>query len=72
LAQPCPSCGAELSTGARFCGACGGAVAVAARAATTVTAPGGALSGERKQVSVLFADVVGSMVLAERLSRCGR
>jgi adenylate cyclase len=33
----------------------------------TTTDGGVAASGERKQVSVLFADVVGSMVLAERL-----
>jgi class 3 adenylate cyclase len=33
----------------------------------TTTGGGFAVSGERKQVSVLFADVVGSMVLAERL-----
>jgi adenylate cyclase len=33
----------------------------------TTTGGGLAVSGERKQVSVLFADVVGSMVLAEQL-----
>jgi adenylate cyclase len=48
----------------RFCNACGTPLAGA-------PPPGargnGAISGERKQVSVLFADVVGSMLLAERL-----
>jgi adenylate cyclase len=33
----------------------------------TGTGGGFAVLGERKRVSVLFADVVGSMVLAERL-----
>src|SRR5207248_6824752 len=52
-----------------FWGAGGAGGAVAARPAGAVAAAGGglAVSGGRKQVSVLFADVVGSMLLAERL-----
>jgi adenylate cyclase len=69
LPGPCPGCGAALSSGVRFCEECGAAVAVPGPPAATVTAAGGEFgaAGERKQVSVLFADVVGSMVLAERL-----
>ncbi|HEY6574088.1 MAG TPA: zinc-ribbon domain-containing protein, partial [Mycobacterium sp.] len=48
----CGRCGNSLRAAARFCDACGSPVH-----------PGRAL-GERKQVTVLFADVAGSMSLA--------
>lgn len=48
----CGVCGNGLRASARFCDACGSAVS-----------PSRAV-GERKQVTVLFADVVGSMELA--------
>jgi len=69
LPRRCPACGAELSVGARFCSACGAPVAgpITSAATVTGTASGLAPRGEHKQVSVLFADVVGSMVLAELL-----
>src|SRR3954462_9197094 len=51
----CTACGSDLRATARFCDSCGYPVA-AERSA-----------GERKQVTVLFADVVGSMKLAETL-----
>lgn len=52
MADRCQSCGSDLRMRARFCDMCG--TAVDARAATS----------EHKQVTVLFADVVGSMKLA--------
>src|SRR5689334_17767638 len=51
----CGSCGSDLRSIARFCDVCG--TPVAPRSAT----------GEHKQVTVLFADVVGSMRLAATL-----
>jgi adenylate cyclase len=53
-------CGAPSPVGSSFCDSCGSPLAAP-------SSPGGSAvdSGERKQVSVLFADVVGSMVLAE-------
>ena len=51
----CAACGNDLRVNARFCDSCGSPV-VAERSA-----------GERKQVTVLFADVVGSMKLAATL-----
>src|SRR5829696_299676 len=51
----CAACGNDLRANARFCDTCGSPV-VAERTA-----------GERKQVTVLFADVVGSMKLAATL-----
>ena len=80
LTRRCDSCGAELGEGARFCDACGVPVDGAAETAPPpperadlglpehlaerVRVAGGALAGERKQVTVLFADVQGSMKLA--------
>jgi Double zinc ribbon len=77
LSRRCANCGTTLSASARFCPECGRpAVAdrfhspesytpkhLAARILTSKTA----LEGERKQVTVLFADVKSSMeLLADR------
>jgi class 3 adenylate cyclase/tetratricopeptide (TPR) repeat protein len=79
LAQACPACGAEPPAGARFCPACGHAIeALTAPApapetytprhlAERILTSRAALQGERKPVTVLFCDVVGSTGLAERL-----
>src|ERR1044072_5034966 len=67
----CSGCGADNPPGQRFCNACGEALAVGssrpppdhliekARSGSRPT------EGERKQVTVLFADVMRSMELAE-------
>src|SRR3954468_5301078 len=73
LALVCSRCSNELRPGARFCDACGQPVAtpvlppqVASTQPQTppLTPPSStvsdALEGERKQVTILFADVVGS------------
>lgn len=73
LAATCPGCGAPAGPGERFCGECGRPLGAAApdRATgePTVAQPaqGGPEGGERKWVSVLFADVAGSMGRAEGL-----
>jgi adenylate cyclase len=51
----CAACGNDLRANARFCDSCGSPVAAEHSA------------GERKHVTVLFADVVGSMKLAQTL-----
>jgi len=82
LALACGSCGAELPGGARFCLQCGQAVAAGTAAQARSLAPESytpkhlaekiltsksALEGERKQVTVLFAHLKGSMeFLADR------
>src|SRR6266581_705905 len=82
LALACASCGAELPGGARFCLQCGQAVAAGTAASVRSPAPEtytpkhlaekiltskAALEGERKQVTVLFADLKSSMeLLADR------
>ena len=74
----CPSCGHENPVPARFCNACGARLAAPGttpepRAYTPrhlvekILASKSALEGERKPVTVLFADVARSMELAERL-----
>ena len=62
-AVACPACGASQPEGARFCDRCG-AVLAEPRASR---GPPQVRGGERKQVTVLFADVRGSMELAEQL-----
>ena len=81
FALRCAHCGAELPSSAKFCNACGQAIAsggptsvpsdprsytpkhLAEKSLTSRSA----LEGERKQVTVLFVDVKGSMDLAEQV-----
>jgi class 3 adenylate cyclase/tetratricopeptide (TPR) repeat protein len=74
----CQSCGHENPAGARFCNDCGALLAAPAptpeprsytprHLAEKILASRSALRGERKLVTVLFADVVRSMELAERV-----
>ena len=69
-AEPCPSCGADNPAGQRFCNTCGQALADGPAQPPAAEGSDGEKSppadGERKQVTVLFADVMGSMDLAER------
>ena len=82
LVHVCTGCGAELPGGVKFCNQCGHPVGSPAAAQPLFAAPEsytpkhlaekiltskGALEGERKQVTVLFADLKGSMeLLADR------
>src|SRR5438067_12605868 len=75
----CSSCGHANPAGQTFCNGCGGRLDESARSAARdrraytpkhlvekILASRTALEGERKQVTVLFADVKGSMDLAEQ------
>jgi class 3 adenylate cyclase/tetratricopeptide (TPR) repeat protein len=80
LTLTCAQCGGELAPGKRFCGSCGAPAAgqSAARMASPesytpkhlaerILTSKASLEGERKQVTVLFADLKGSMeLLADR------
>jgi ribosomal protein L40E len=79
VALTCTKCRSELPAGAKFCLECGAPVASQATAEPRFTSPESytpkhlaeriltskaALEGERKQVTVLFADLKGSMELS--------
>ncbi|HXU90638.1 MAG TPA: adenylate/guanylate cyclase domain-containing protein [Methylomirabilota bacterium] len=78
LELSCPSCGQPVTPGKKFCRSCGAAVAAEGTAsspssytpkhlAEKILTSRAALEGERKQVTVLFADLKGSMeLLADR------
>ena len=83
LAVPCPCCGFSNASGEDFCGGCGKAIALPPGAsgpeflspktytpkylAERILTSRSALEGERKQVTVLFCDIVDSSRLATRL-----
>jgi hypothetical protein len=82
LARSCSNCGTALSGTAKFCHACAHPVAAAAgtpsrtpdsytpkHLAEKILTSKAALEGERKQMTVLFADLKGSNAL--RGYRCG-
>ena len=83
LGRACVACGVQLSTSAKFCPECGCQAAVSQEVADgrfvspdsytprhlaeKILTSRAALEGERKQVTVLFADLKGSMeLLADR------
>jgi len=53
-AVSCPRCGAAITPGMRFCGQCGGRLADASE-------------GERRQLTVLFSDLISSTEMSTRL-----
>ena len=73
----CTSCGFENAPSAKFCGKCGAALRSADAAQTkqldtstirsAETTDAGALEGERKTVTAVFADIRGSTELMEDL-----
>ena len=69
LLPSCPSCGAENPAGAKFCMECGsdmsvaGASSPAAAGSPTAEAP----PEERRQATILFADLSGYTAAAERM-----
>ena len=74
LGVACANCGTVNAAGVKFCGECGsamqGSAATAATATAAATAPATSSASadagaERRLVSVLFADLVGSTTLAE-------
>jgi class 3 adenylate cyclase/predicted ATPase len=78
LEKKCPGCGATAPAVARFCGSCGSTFPVDAGTPGNPTAPASITTpaeasplrpgeGERRQLTVMFADVVGATVLSGRL-----
>ena len=68
LVAACPKCSAPIQRDESFCGECGTAlrdpVPAAAEGAQSVTASAG---GERRHLTILFCDLVGSVTLTSQL-----
>jgi hypothetical protein len=73
LVAMCPSCGHELKPQANFCGHCGASLSgpaapqAAAPPELAPAAPAPADAAERRQLTVMFCDLVGSTDLSQRL-----
>ncbi len=68
LALACPDCGFANEPDEKFCGGCGAALASAGTQAAAPEAPElAAPEAERRQLTVMFCDLVGSTGLSERL-----
>jgi len=68
LVVTCPKCGATNQPEERFCGECGAALGNAVPAAAADTTPVAmSVGGERRHLTVLFCDLVGSTEIAARL-----
>jgi class 3 adenylate cyclase len=67
LEKVCAGCGHANGPGAQFCSACGRRLVSDASAVDERDGTALHLAGERRQLTVLFCDVVGSTELASRL-----
>jgi len=68
LVLACGKCGASNQPGERFCGECGAGLAeVAGPKSPEVTPITASANGERRHLTVLFCDLVGSTEIASRL-----
>jgi class 3 adenylate cyclase len=69
LACLCPQCGAENTPAAKFCGECGASLAapVGNPASDTSSLQHRDFVGERRHLTVLFSDLVGSTEISARL-----
>ena len=73
LARTCPNCGAEPPPNAKFCMECGTSLAGDQPAPAPAPTPAPprpaptALPEERRQVTVVFADLSGDTAVAERM-----
>lgn len=56
----CPACGEPVAAGARFCASCGAALTPASSSPATP-------AGERRRLTIMFCDLVGSTALSEQL-----
>src|SRR5262245_35367639 len=73
LALLCDECGASNEPGEKFCGQCGASLSAAGMASVTTPrqpaspATASTADAERRQITVMFCDLVGSTDLSQRL-----
>lgn len=70
LVRICQICRSEIPVGFRFCGHCGAPqpeLSTDNQANPDLPSREGARGGERRQLTILFCDLIGSTLLAERL-----
>ena len=68
LPRGCPKCGADNATTAKFCGECGASLSAPVNAALeTSPARSRDSAGERRHLTVMFCDLVGSTETSARL-----
>jgi class 3 adenylate cyclase/tetratricopeptide (TPR) repeat protein len=74
LPVACPACGAPAQAGAKFCGDCGAPISAAAstdpvrsETAAAIGSVPALTTAERRQLTVMFCDLVGSTALGEKL-----
>src|SRR5262245_21601540 len=68
LPSSCAACGFENEPAARFCGGCGKPIGETAAPTQPAAPPSSrAARAERRQLTVMFCDLVGSTALAARL-----
>ena len=69
LAAACHTCGAELQPGFAFCGQCGAKLETSAKPAapTGLASLGPEHDAERRRVTVMFCDLVGSTELSGQI-----
>ena len=67
LPSVCPACGFENEPAARFCGGCGRPLGETPGPTTNVPPSPRTASAERRQLTVMFCDLVGSTPLSSQL-----
>ena len=67
LVLRCPACDNENPPDKKFCGDCGAALAVSAVPPAQGSSSASVPEAERRQLTVMFCDLVGSTALSERL-----
>src|SRR5262249_58123376 len=71
LSRKCPACGSDSPPSAKFCPECGASLdakmVAAPKSEPAARAPAQSASPERRQLTIMFCDMVGSSALSTRL-----
>ncbi|MCI0590959.1 MAG: zinc ribbon domain-containing protein, partial [Gammaproteobacteria bacterium] len=67
LARACPACGFTNEPNVKYCGGCGAVLDSSSEPAQEAVVRPAEVHGERRQLTVMFCDLVGSTALSEQL-----